>query len=299
MPPPSSQPTRHVAIWGLGAIGTLLAAHILPRMRPGETLRAIADAPRIARYRAAPPTFNGTPIALDFADPAAVPPPSPADLLLVTVKNPALPDAPANLSPFIAPHTLVLPLLNGLSATDRLSALLPSARVLHGLILCNSTVRTGRDVTQSGTLDIQLDDPAAAGWLTAHGLPARVPGDMRTALWRKFILNVGLNQAEAATGLAHGPLQASPEAMTLLRALVGEAIAVAAAEGIPHPERLAREALGALAHFSPDGKTSMLQDVEAGRPPEIDAFAGEIVRRAALHHIPVPANLSLLLRFSP
>lgn len=296
---PPSPPIRHVAIWGLGAIGTLLAARILPRLRPGETLRVIADAPRIARYRVAPPTFNGTPLLLDYADPAALPPPLSADLILVTVKTPDLPAAPANLTPFIAPHTLVLPLLNGLSATDRLSALIPSARVLHGLVLCNSAARTGHDVTQSGTLDIRLDDPAAAAWLAAHDLPATVPDDMQTALWRKFILNVGLNQAEAATGLAHGPLQASPEAMALLRALVDEAIAVAAAEGIPRPEQLAREAFDALAHFSPEGKTSMLQDVEAGRPPEIDAFAGEIVRRAAPHRIPVPANLSLIRRFSP
>lgn len=226
------------------------------------------------------------------------PPPPPADLILVTVKTPDLPAAPANLTPFIAPHTLVLPLLNGLSATDRLSALLPSARVLHGLVLCNSAVRTGHDVTQSGALDIQLDDPAAAGWLSSHDLPATVPDDMRTALWRKFILNVGLNQAEAATSLAHGPLQASPEAMALLHALVDEAIAVAAAEGIPEPDRLAREALDALTLMSSGGKTSMLQDIESGRPPEIDALAGEIVRRAAPHGIPVPANLSLLRRFS-
>ncbi len=94
MPPPTSQPIRHAAIWGLGAIGTLLAAHILPRLRPGETLRAIADAPRAARYRAAPPTFNGTPLALDFADPAADAPPPPPDRHLVAPGTPAPPGGP-------------------------------------------------------------------------------------------------------------------------------------------------------------------------------------------------------------
>ena len=52
-------PVRHVALWGLGAVGTMLAARILPRLGRGESFRAIAGADRIARYRRTPPTFNG------------------------------------------------------------------------------------------------------------------------------------------------------------------------------------------------------------------------------------------------
>jgi 2-dehydropantoate 2-reductase len=294
---------RHAALWGLGAVGTMLAARILPRLRPGETFRVIADAGRIARYRRTPPTFNGVPLRPDYADPARPDPGAPpADLLLVAVKTAALPAARDALSPFAVPGTLVLPLLNGLSARDRLAADFGEATTLHGLVFCNSAMRNGRDVTQSGALTVQLGGPPdaarrAAGWLDAHGVPAEIPPDMRAALWRKFILNVALNQAEAATGLPHGPLLASPDAMRLFHALAGEAAAVAAAEGVPGAPRLAREALDALSLLTPDGKTSMLQDVEAGRPPEVDAFAGEIVARAARHCIPVPANQSILDRF--
>lgn len=300
--PPPPSPVRHAALWGLGAIGTLLAARILPRLRPGETFRVIADADRIARYRRTPPTINGLPLRPDYSDPARPDPDAqPADLILVAVKTGALPEAHASLSPFVGPETLVLPLCNGLSAHDRLAADFGDARTLHGLVFCNSAMRSGRDVVQSGALTVQLGPPAlartAADWLSAHGVPAEIPPDMRSALWRKFILNVALNQAEAATGLPHGPLLASPGAMRLLHALADEAAAVAAAEGVPETTRLAREALDALSLLSPDGKTSMLQDVEAGRPPEVDAFAGEVVARAARHGVPVPANQAILDRF--
>ena len=293
----NTTPIRHASLWGLGAVGTMLAARILPRLRPGETFRVIADADRIARYRHTPPTFNGTPLLPDYADPAH---PTPADLILVAVKTDALPAARTALAPFVGPNTLILPLLNGLSARDRLAADFGASRTLHGLVFCNSAMRIGRGVTQSGALAVQLGGNGArrtADWLNAHDVPAEIPPDMRAALWRKFILNVALNQAEAATGLSHGPLLASPDAMRLLHTLADEAAAVAAAEGIPDAPRLAREALDALSLLTPDGKTSMLQDVEAGRPPEVEAFAGEVISRAARHGIPVPANQSILDSF--
>lgn len=301
---PAPVPIRHVALWGLGAVGTMLAARILPGLRRGETFRVIADAARIARYRRTPPTFNGTPLSLDYADPASTP--APADLILLAVKTDALPAAAAALTPFLAPHTLLLPLLNGLDAADRLAAVFGKGRVLRGLVFCNSAARDGRAVVQHGALNVQLgafldggdaSAEAVAGWLRVHDVPAEVPPDMTTALWRKFLLNVGLNQAEAATGLCHGALLASLEAMALLHTLVDEAAAVATAEGVSDVPRLVCEALDALRMLTPEGKTSMLQDVEAGRHPEIEAFAGTVVALAAPHHISVPANMALLERF--
>lgn len=304
--PTAPVPIRHAALWGLGAVGTMLAARILPRLAPGETFRVIADADRIARYRRTPPTFNGTPLSLDYADSAATPPPAPADLILLAVKSDALPAACDALPPFIAPHTLLLPLLNGLDAADRLAADFGGTHVLRGLIFCNSATRDGRAVVQHGALNVQLGAfrdatataaPLVADWLRTHDIPAEVPPDMTSAFWRKFLLNVGLNQAEAATGFSHGALLASPEAMSLLHTLIDEAAAVAAAEGVPDVPRLVREALEALDLLSPEGKTSMLQDVEASRHPEIETFAGTVVTLAAPHHIPVPANAALLARF--
>lgn len=303
--PSAPVPVCHVALWGLGAVGTMLAARILPRLGRGESFRAIADAERIARYRQDPPSFNGTPLHPDYADPATSP--APADLVLLAVKSDALPAARDALTPFLAPHTLLLPLLNGLDASDRLAADFGEKRVLRGLVFCNSAVRDGHAVVQHGALDVQIGpfrdggapDAArlTAGWLRAHDVPAGVPADMTSARWRKFILNTGLNQAEAATGLAHGALLESPDGMALLRALVDEAAAVAVAEGVPDVPRLVREALDALRMLTPEGKTSMLQDVEAGRHPEIEAFAGTVVSRASRHGIPVPANAALLARF--
>lgn len=312
----NNPPIRHVALWGLGAVGTMLTARILPALQSGETFCVIADADRVARYRRNGPVFNGETLSPDYAlageerhgtDSTAVAR-TPMDLILLAVKARDLSAATVALAPFMAPHTQLLPLLNGITARDLLAQAFGEDHALDGLLFCNSAMRQERAVTQNGAMEIQLGEAIqppvptprvqrVADWLKAHQIPVTLPPDMRVALWRKFMLNVGLNQAEAATGLAHGALLADSAAMQLLHELIQEAVAIATAEGIPHADALAIEAIDALRLLTPDGKTSMLQDIEAHRPPEVELFAGTIVQLGQKHRLPTPANQRILDRF--
>jgi 2-dehydropantoate 2-reductase len=294
---------------GLGAVGTLFAARIAEHAAEGLSFRVLADAARIRRYRTDPPVFNGRPLALSYADPAETAP-TPADLILVTVKSHHLCEAMDVLAAFMAPHTQILPLLNGIEARPRLAERFGEARVLYGLVFCNSAMRTGRCVRQDGAARIVFGEahnpvpPAArvrsvADFFAQCGIDAEVPADMQAALWRKFILNTGLNQAEAIYRLTHGALRGHAEAISFAIGLMDEAAAIAAAVGIPHAQQLAEEALHAFAVLSPEGKSSMLQDIEAGRPPEIDLFAGTIVRLGRQYGIPTPLNGDVLRRLQP
>ena len=96
--------------------------------------------------------------------------------------------------------------------------------------------------------------------------------------------------------MPHGRLLANPDATAFLWALVDEGVAVGRALGVAGvdgmPGRI-REALGML---SPEGKSSMLQDVEAGRATEVDAFAGELCRLAEKTGVPAPCNALVLER---
>lgn len=303
--PPPFPPIRSAALIGLGAIGILYAAKIAAR--DPRCLRVVADAARIARYRADPPSFNGRQLDLRYATPEAFGPP--ADLVLVAVKSTSLAGVLPALAPLLADHTQILPLLNGITAQDILAAAFGWPRVLHGFVHCESSMRTGNAVVQSGGDKIIFGEAtnappsprvqAVAAFFERLGVVHHVPADMRAAQWKKFILNVGINQAQA---LLHAPcreLQQNPEAMRLARNLMDEAAAVGAALGVAGAAAVPAWAEGVIRAAAPENKTSMLQDVEAGRAPEIDLFAETVCRLGKEHGIPTPANELVLRAFQP
>ncbi len=293
MTPP---PIRSAALIGLGAIGTLYAAQIAQR-RP-SCLRIIADPVRIARYKADPPTFNGTPLHLNYVTPDSSP--APADLLLVAVKSNSLTAIIPSITPFVSDTTQILPLLNGITAQDTLATAFGWPRVLHGFVYCSSSMRTGNAVIQNGIHKIVFGEPtntppsprvqAIGDFFAQLGIVHHIPTDMRAAQWKKFILNVGINQAQALLRAPCRELQQNPEALRLARTLMDEAAAIATALGISGAADLPAWAESVILDAAPENKTSMLQDVEAHRPTEVDLFAGTLSRLGRTLHIPTPAN---------
>ena len=297
MTPP---PIRSAAIIGLGAIGILYAAQI--SKRTPSCLRIIADPARIARYKTDPPTFNGTRLDLNYVTPAA--PGGPADLVLVAVKSTSLAAVLPSIAPFVSDTTQILPLLNGISAQDTLAAAFGWPRVLHGFVYCSSSMRTGNAVIQNGVNKIVFGEPtnspppprvqAIPDCLERLGITHATPPDIRTAQWKKFILNIGINQTQALLRAPCRELQENPEAMQLALDLMNEAAAIATALGIPNADQLPAWAESVIRAAAPENKTSMLQDIEAGRPPETDLFAATICRRGRELNIPTPANARAL-----
>lgn len=296
LPPPPPR-IENVVLIGLGAIGTLYAAQCTTR-NPAH-FRVLADAPRIAAYQKDPPTLNGHPLHLTYITPEN--PGPPADLILVAVKAPALPAILPAIAAVCAPHTQILPLLNGLHAQDTLARHFGPHHVLHGLVHCSSAMRTRHAVTQNGPAKIIFGEAtntppytprvqAISHYFTRHHITHEIPPDMRHAQWRKLILNVGINQAQGIYRATTGQLQQNPQAMQYARTLMDEAAAIAAALGIPDALQIPDWAENIIRAAAPDTKTSLLQDLQANRETEIDIFAGELIRLG--HHlgIPTPAN---------
>lgn len=289
-------PVQQAVLIGLGAIGTLYAARISARVP--DQLRILADPARIARYQTDPPSLNGRRLNLHYVTPDR--PGPPADLILVAVKSVALDQTLPMIAPLVAGHTQILPLLNGILAQDILAAAFGRPRVLHGLVHCESAMRSGHDVSQQGGDKILFGEArntppsprvrSVAAFLDRCGIRFVIPDDMRVAQWRKFILNVGINQAQAVLRAPCRELQENPDSMRLARDLMDEAAAVAAALGIPGAADLPAWAESIIRAAAPDNKTSMLQDVEAGRPTEVDWLAGTVCRLGRERGIPTPAN---------
>ena len=298
-------PIRDVALVGLGAIGILYAGRI--SAREPRCLRVVADAARIARYRADPPALNDRRLELNYATPEAFGPP--ADLVLVAVKSTGLAAARPVIAPLLGPHTQILPLLNGITAQDVLAEMFGWPRVLYGFVYCSSAMRTGNSVVQDGGDKLVFGEAtnvppaprvqAIADFLDRLGIRHDVPADMRAAQWKKFILNVGINQVQAVLRAPSREIQQNPEALRFARTLMDEAAAVGVALGVAGAAEVPAWAEGVILGAAPDNRTSMLQDVEAGRVPEVDLFAGTVCRLGRQCGIPTPANEMALQLLRP
>ena len=301
----SYPPIQNAALVGLGAIGILYAAQIAARAP--AALRVVADPARIARYKSDPPSFNGVRLDLNYVTPET--PGPPADLVLVAVKSTALRAAIPVIASVVGARTQILPLLNGISAQDVLAEAFGWPRVLHGFVYCSSSMRTGNAVVQGGgdklVFGEALNTPpaprvrAVAAFLERLGIRHDVPADMRAAQWRKFILNTGINQAQAVLRVPSRGIQQDPEALRFARTLMDEAAAIGAALGVAGAADVPAWAQEVILKAAPDNRTSMLQDVEAGRATEVDLFAGTVCLLGREHGIPTPANDRALRALAP
>jgi 2-dehydropantoate 2-reductase len=129
---------------------------------------------------------------------------------------------------------------------------------------------------------------------TRGGMPTKAVADARGPQWRKVIFNAATNPLGALTGLTHGRVCEQPPLRALASQLVDEGKAVAAAQGIEldaDPEALIDHA--AKPEVAYDHKASMLQDVEARRPTEVDFLNGGIARFGRELAVPTPAHESI------
>ena len=130
---------------------------------------------------------------------------------------------------------------------------------------------------------------------TRAGLPSHAVADARPAQWAKVIFNAASNPVGALTGLTHGRVCEQPGLRALISGLIGEGAAVATAEGVvldSDPEALVDRA--ARPEVGYDHKASMLQDVEANRPTEIDHLNGGIARLGARLGVRTPLNEAMV-----
>jgi 2-dehydropantoate 2-reductase len=230
-----------------------------------------------------------------------------ADAVFVAVKQHHLAEAVEDLRGLVGDGTLLLSLLNGISSEATLAQAFGAEKVLPAFVLGNDVVREGSRTryTSIGKLifGATSNDPADPRVLSVRelldraGIPYRVPQDILREQWWKFMLNVGVNQVSAVLRAPYGAFRV-PEVFELTRRAALEAVAVARREGVSLTPQDLDAIPPILAGLAPDGKTSMLQDVEAGRKTEVEIFAGTVCALGRRHAVPTPVNdlLETMLR---
>jgi 2-dehydropantoate 2-reductase len=219
------------------------------------------------------------------------------DWLIVFTKAMHTQGALAAARHLIGPQTRLLSLQNGLGNAEKLMAFADASRIAIGMTTVPADLVAPGEVHSHGeskTRLVMVDGgkdaalAALAAALDGAGLPCAVDPDAVVAIWEKVAFNVALNSLCAVTQRTVGGLGAAAEGRELAHAVAGEVLAVAQVEGLAvSPERTHATIDHALDHHG-GHKPSMLQDLLAKRPTEIETLNGAVVRAAEAHGIEVP-----------
>ena len=293
--------SERVLVAGAGAIGSLLAAHLAQvcevsvltrrpehaRALNEQGLRVSGRAELLARLTAA-------------SEPAELPEP---DLVLVCCKGTDLAGLARTLQGHF-PAAMLMTLQNGLGAEETLGAqgewpILAAVTFMSGTRHSDTHVEYILDTeTWIGPARATsfADAQAAAELLRSAGLEAKAFPDLRPAQWSKLIFNATVNTVAALTGLPHEPRFAAREQPSdlgwLVYDLMDEGKAVAAAAGV----ELAEDPWEMNVHATQRGAAhypSMLEDVEAKRPTELEQITGALLRESERTGVPAPLHHAL------
>jgi 2-dehydropantoate 2-reductase len=192
--------------------------------------------------------------------------------------------------------------MNGVESEEQIGKAFGDDLVLPATIVGIDALREGRVITYSkkgkiffGELTGQKTRRVGrvGALFDRAGIAYEIPSDIRRTIWWKFMINVGVNQASAALRAPYGVFQTPGEARLLMESAMAEVIAVASRLGIPLGEADLADWYAVLKGMSPEGKTSMLQDVEAGRKTEVEMFAGKVIELGRRLGVPTPVNEKL------
>jgi 2-dehydropantoate 2-reductase len=291
---------RSVAILGAGAMGAFLASRFLEA--PGVSTSAVARGERYERLRRDGLVVNGKAYAVPLIHPDEAT--EAADLIFVAVKHHHLSEAVPELQNLVDDGTVILSVMNGLDSEEIIGTVYGLDKMLYATAVGIDAVRQGNELTYSTpgkllfgeatNLDISPRVRRVQAVLERAAIPCETPPDMMRTLWWKFMVNVGMNQASAVLRAPYGVFQSSPEARALNEALMREVIALAEVVGVNLVEQDVADWYAVLQTLSPGGKTSMLQDIEAGRKTEVEIFGGKVVELGQAHGVPTPVNRTVM-----
>jgi 2-dehydropantoate 2-reductase len=291
---------RNISIVGAGAMGAAYAAMFTDAV--GFSVTFAARGKRYEGLKNRTFTINDKLYHVPVVHPDRVS--EPADLILVALKHHHLAGAVGDINALAGKETTILSVMNGLESEATIGAACGMDKLVYAIAVGIDAMHENDRFTFAnpgkiifGPVTPDGEGPRLACIREAFdraGIPNEVPVDMMRAMWWKFMINVGINQASAVLRAPYGVFQSSPDARALIRSLMQEVVALAKKAGIGLTEADIDEWDIIMETLSPKGKTSMLQDVEAGRKTEVEIFAGKVVSLGKKYDVPTPVNTTIL-----
>lgn len=288
------------AVVGIGGIGGYYAGvlgrvgHEVQAFARGDTLRALRE--RGIEVRTPEHAFTAPLPATDEIGGLA-----PADVVLVTVKSYAIHAVAPAVRVLAEGGAVVVPLLNGVDAVERLArAGVPAAQLLGGVTYISAArVAPGIVERRSPFQRVLLGDPGGgpspraeriAAAFREAGVDARAVADIALALWQKYVFIVAMAAACGLARSAIGPLRDTPLGRRLLERAVREAAAVGRARGVALPPDEEARTLAFMDGLPAAMTPSFVLDVERGAATELDVLSGALAAMAAEAGVETPVH---------
>lgn len=288
-----------IAVVGAGGVGGYFGAVLV---RAGNPVIFIARGTHLEAIRR-----NGLHVSSpkgDFSvipeqvtdDPAEV---GPVDAVILGVKAWQVPEAARAIRPILASKTKVLPLQNGVEAPDQLQEVLGRDHTLVGLCRIISSVTSPGRICHAGVEPmIALGEPdgevlsangeALADALRGAGVIVETPPDIQSVLWEKLAFITAVSGVGAVARATIGEIRECAPARQMLQRLIEEVVNVAHAWGIQLKEDVVARTLALVNSFPASGTASMQRDIAGGKPSELDAIVGAVVRLGDQKGVPTP-----------
>jgi 2-dehydropantoate 2-reductase len=298
-----------IVVYGTGGAGGHFGARL---SRAGEDVVFVARGAHLDAIRA-----NGLVVetpegeirvhpARATSDPGAV---GEADAVLLGVKTWQVEEAGRAMAPALSGDTFVLPLQNGVEAADQLRTTVGSERVVGGVCRTFSfLVGPGRIRTVGSHNSVQLGEldsrPSARttrlrGTLERAGLDASIPADIHVALWAKFSFVVPVGSVGAYLRQPIGRIRTEPASRALLERGMREIVAVARGRGIGLGAETVASSMAFIDSLDPTGTSSLQRDLAEGRPSELEAWTGSVVRLGRESGVPTPLHAEIYEALAP
>ncbi len=296
-----------VLVFGAGAIGSVLGGFLA---RAGHEVTLVGrpwhlDAVKAHGLRITglwgTHIVTGLRTATRLADAG---PPSAYAWVLLTVKAHQTDAAARELAAWLPARALLCALQNGLGNYEALIRHLDPVRVALGRVIFGVELEPGSAHVTVCADDVLLGAPdrrfpakplaELCAALREAGIPCRLTDDIQGALWSKVLYNCALNGLSTVLEVPYGGLLDHPIASGFMRRVIDEAYRVAGARGVrlepPDAAAYLTRLTTTLIPATASHRSSMLQDLQRGKPTEIDAMNGAIVRLGLQAGVPAPAN---------
>jgi 2-dehydropantoate 2-reductase len=290
-----------VAVLGAGAVGGYFGGRLAEAgesvsfVARGRTLEALrADGLRVESVAG---SFRVSPAsAAERAEEIG-----PVDVVLVGTKAWQVSLAAEAIRPLVGPETMVVPLLNGVEARDQLAAVLGPRAAVGGLCRILAWQEAPGVIRHAGvepSIDFgEWDGPPServlrlkAAFDRCKGVHARAPDNIQTATWEKFLFIAPFGGVGALTRSPAGVFRSLPETRELLAGMMREIETLARARGVPLRDDVVQRTLGFVDTLPFGSTASMQRDLMEGRPSELEAQTGAVVRLGRAAGVATPLH---------
>lgn len=289
-----------IAVFGTGGVGGYFGGRLAEAgedvifIARGDHLRAIKEKGLKVDSR------NGDFVIYPAAATDTVSDVGVVDLVLVGVKAWQVPEAARAMKPLVGANTTVLPLQNGVDAASQLVDTLGPESVIGGLCRIVSFVVEPGHIRHAGAMPSviigELDNRQSQRIATIEelfkraGVEITIAKDIQVALWTKFLFIASFSGMGAIANAPAGILRTNPQWRTQMLQAMQEIYALAHARGINLPPDSVDKVMAFVDALQDDATSSMQRDIAAGKPSELDAQNGAVVRMAHEAGIEVPTH---------